>query len=120
MNPTYGDEDKIIWLRDRDSLARMKYVRERWQPSTIRTGPVKAPQGEILINYAVLKKTAAKAEEEGFCRRSFTLTSEDLQPGDRFCDPKGALQDSVPPEAIDPISVKAGKPSRRLKGENKK
>jgi hypothetical protein len=75
--------------------------------------------------YAVLKKTAAKAKEEGFCRRIFTLLPEDLrpeglQPEDRFCDPKGAFQNSVPPKAIDPLYVKAGKPCQRLKGANKK
>ena len=110
MNPTYEDEDKIIWLKDRDALARMGYVRERWLLCPIRTGPVKAPQDEMLIGYAVLKKTAAKADEKGFCRRIFIL-----RPEDRFCNPKGAFQDSMPPEAVDPLFVEAGKPSRRIK-----
>ena len=69
----YEDEDKIIWLKDRDALARMGYVRERWLLCPIRTGPVKASPGEMLIGYAVLKKTAAKSDEKGFCRRIFTL-----------------------------------------------
>jgi hypothetical protein len=47
------------------------------------------------------------------------LRPEDLQPEDRFCDPKGAFQNSVPPKAIDPLYVKAGKPCQRLKGANK-
>ncbi|MCX6674288.1 MAG: DUF6009 family protein [Methanothrix sp.] len=108
MIPTYEYEDKIIWLKDRDTLARMGYVRERWLLCPIRTGPVKAPPGEMLIGYVVLKKTAPKAEEEGFCRRIFTL-----QPEDRFCDPNGASRDCVPQEAVDLLSVEAGKPSRR-------
>jgi hypothetical protein len=109
MNPTYEDEDKIIWLKDHDALARMGYVRERWLLCPIRTGPVKVPLGEMLIGYAVLKKTAAKADEEGFCRRIFTLL-----PDDRFCDPMGIFLDSVPPEAVDPLFVETGKPGRRL------
>lgn len=114
MNPTYEDEDKIIWLKDHEALARMGYVRERWLLCPIRTGPVKAPQGEMLIGYAVLKKTAAKAEEEGFCRRIFTL-----RPEDRFCDAKGAFRDFAPPEAVDPFFVQAGKPSRGINGAEK-
>jgi hypothetical protein len=109
MIPAYEDEDKIVWLKDRDALAGMDYVRERWQLSPLRTGPVKAPPGEMLIGYAVLKKTTAKADGKGFCRRVFTL-----QPEDRFCDPKGDFRDSMPPEAVDPLFVEAGKPSRRM------
>jgi len=109
MNPTCKDEDKIIWLKDRDTLARMGYVRESWLLCPIRTGPVKAPQGEMLIGYAVLKKTAAKGGEEGFCRRIFTL-----QPEDRFCDPDGIFRNFAPPEAVDPLLVEVGKPSRRM------
>jgi len=109
MNPAYEDEDKIIWLRNRDSLARMGYVRESMLLCPIRTGPVKAVKGEMLVGYAVLKKTAARANEGGFCRRIFTL-----RPEDRFCDPKGLFQDYVPPEAVDPLFVQAGKPSIRI------
>ncbi|MDD1751124.1 MAG: DUF6009 family protein [Methanothrix sp.] len=117
MNPTYDDEDKIIWLKDREALTRLGYVRERWLPCPIRTGPVKAPQGEMLIGYAVLKKTVAKSDEGSFCRRIFTLQPGELKLVDRFCDANDAFQDSVPimpPEAVDPLSVQAGKPSRRL------
>jgi len=105
----YGDEDKIVWLKDREALARMNYVREKWMLCPLRTGPVKAAPGEMLIGYAVLKKTAAKADEKGFCRRIFTM-----RPEDRFYDPKGDFQDSTPPEAIDPLLAEAGKPSRRV------
>jgi hypothetical protein len=41
MTPKYEDEDRIIWLKDRDALANMGYVRERWRLSSIRTGPAK-------------------------------------------------------------------------------
>jgi hypothetical protein len=109
MNPTYEDEEKIVWLKSRDELARMGYVREGWRICPIRTGPVKASPGEMLIGYAVLKKTAVKAEEEGFCRRIFTLLTDD-----RYCDPKGIYQDLEPPQAVDPIFVQAGKPGSRI------
>lgn len=42
MTPIYKDEDKIVWLKDHDALARMNYVRERWLLSPLRTGQVKA------------------------------------------------------------------------------
>jgi hydroxyacylglutathione hydrolase len=105
----YEDEDKIIWLKDRDALAEMGYVRERRQFFSLRTGPVRAAAGEMLIGYAVLKKTAAKADERGYCRRIFTLKQED-----RFCDPQGAFRTAVPPNAVDPLLVEAGKIGRRI------
>ena len=112
MDTTYEDEDKIVWLRDHETLARMAYVREKVQLCSIRTCPVKAPQGEILIGYAVLKKTAAKVGSEGFRRRIFTLLPEDRDFG-----PESTFQETgavhVPQEAVDPLSVQAGKPSRR-------
>ena len=114
MDPTYEDEDKIVWLRDHETLARMAYVREKIQLCSIRTCPVKAPHGEMLIGYAVLKKTVAKVVSEGFRRRIFTLLPEDRDFG-----PEGTFQETgavhVPLEAVDPLSVQAGKPSRRLR-----
>jgi len=114
MDPSYEDEDKIVWLKDHETLARMAYVREKVQLCSIRTCPVKAPQGEVLIGYAVLKKTAAKVGIEGFRRRIFTLLPEDLD-----FKRDGAFQETapepVPSEAVDPLSVQAGKPSRRLR-----
>ncbi|HEX7445724.1 MAG TPA: DUF6009 family protein [Methanothrix sp.] len=120
MDLAYEDEDKIVWLKDHETLARMAYVREKIQLCGIRTCPVKAPQGEMLIGYAVLKKTAAKAGHAGFRRRIFTLLPEDLDP-DRDLGLDGASRETVPvpvpvpPEAVDPLSVQAGKPSRRLR-----
>ena len=112
MDPTYEDEDKIVWLKDHKTLARMAYVREKIQLCSIRTCPVKAPQGEMLIGYAVLKKTVAKVGGEGFRRRIFTLLPEDRDFG-----PESTFQETgtvhVPLEAVDPLSVQAGKPSQR-------
>jgi len=105
----YEQEDRIIWLANRESLAKMGYVRERFQIAAIRTGPVGPPRGEELIGYAVLKQTAAGEPGKGLRRRIFTL-----QPVDRYYDPQGIFRDRVPPEAIDPLKVQAGKPSDSL------
>lgn len=121
MDPAYEDEDKIVWLRDHETLARMAFVREKIQLCSIRTCPVKAPQGEMLIGYAVLKKTAAKVGDEGFWRRIFTLLPEDLELDRDFRQKgtEGTITETaptpVPPEAVDPLSIQAGKPSRRLR-----
>ena len=105
----YEQEDRIIWLANRESLAKMGYVRERFQIAAIRTGPVGPPRGEELIGYAVLKQTAAGEPGKGLRRRIFTL-----QPVDRYYDPKGVFRDCAPPEAIDPLKVQAGKPGESL------
>jgi hypothetical protein len=105
----YEQEDRIIWLANRESLAKMGYVRERIQIAPIRTGPVRPPKGEELIGYAVLKQTAAAEHGKGFKRRIFTL-----KPVDRYYDPQGIFKDCVPPEAIDPLKVQAARPSESL------
>jgi hypothetical protein len=112
MDPSFEDEDKIVWLKNHEALASMGYVREIIQLCKIRTGPVKPPEGEILIGYAVLKKTTENTDGKGFHRRIFTL-----QPIDRYYQPDGAFQKSVPLEAVDPLSVQARKLSLRLQME---
>jgi hypothetical protein len=108
MRPSYEDEEKIVWIKDRETLAAMRYVREKSLLCKIRTGPIRPPEGEILIGYAVLKKTAAKADEKGFCRRIFTLRPEEMG-----CDSKNLIVFHAPEEAVDPLSVQAGKPSKK-------
>ena len=105
----YEQEDRIVWLANRESLAKMGYVRERFQIASIRTGPVGPPRGEELIGYAVLKRTLAGEPGKGFRRRIFTL-----QLVDRYYDPQGIFRDCAPPEAIDPLKVQAGKPGESL------
>jgi hypothetical protein len=108
-NDYYVQEDRIIWLANHESLAKMGYVRERFQFAAIRTGPIRPPLDEELIGYAVLKQTAAVEPGKGFKRRIFTL-----QPVDRYYDPQGIFKDSVPIEAIDPMKVQAARPSESL------
>ena len=105
----YEDEKRIVWLKDRESLAKLGYVRERQQTTQIRSGPVQPSDGEILIGYAVLKNSTAKTSQEGFRRRIFIL-----KPADRYFDPEGVFKDSMPRGAVDPLQVQAGKPSQRL------
>ena len=106
-NYPYADEDKIIWMKDRESLARMKFVRQKFLFCSIRTGPLRPPAGEMLIGYATLKKSVPRVDEKGFCRRIFTL-----RPGD-LCGSLGdAAKLPLPEDAVDPLSVQAGKPGR--------
>lgn len=109
MKTGYDDEERIIWLKDRDTLSRIGYVRERLVSSKIRTGPVRPPAGEDLIGYAVLKKTALAEPGGGFIRRIFTL-----KPSDRCCGPQGSHEGSVPGEAVDPMKVQAGVAGRQM------
>jgi hypothetical protein len=106
VHPSYDYEEKIVWLRDHDALAAMDFVREGWLFCPIRTGPVMAPPGKTLIGYAVLRKTTAKTDERGFCRRIFTLRPEDHLRS----DVGGGLQKELPPDAVDPLLTEAGKP----------
>jgi hypothetical protein len=108
MRPYYEDEERVVWLKDHEVLARMGYVRERWLLCSIRTGPVKPRAGEVLIGYAALKKSTVRQSEKGFYRRIFILLPED-----RFFEPKGCFQNSLPPDAVDPLFVQAGQPGRR-------
>jgi len=107
-NYPYADEEKIIWMEDRESLARMKFVRQKFLFCSIRTGPLRPPAGEMLIGYATLKKSVPGVDEKGFCRRIFTLRPDDL------CDSLGdAAKLPLPEEAVDPQSVQAGKPGKK-------
>jgi hypothetical protein len=108
---SYEDEDRIIWMKDKTHLAGLKFVREIFLFSSIRTGPVRPPKGEILMGYATLKKTVSKVDDRGFCRRIFTLLPEDMDSEFKDAD---AIKHSIPAGAVDPISVQAGKPGRTV------
>lgn len=108
LRAKYKDEERIIWLWDRERLADVAYVREKWQFTAIRTGPAKAPLEETLIGYTALKKTAEKSGEEGYFRRIFTLRPDDRP--EVPCD----FGSGLPPEAVNPLEAVAGRPARRL------
>ncbi|MDQ1261556.1 MAG: hypothetical protein QG575_737 [Euryarchaeota archaeon] len=60
MNPTYEDEDKIIWLKDHDALARMDYVRERWLRCPLRTDFAEGFSSCIQRNYSATAKEPSR------------------------------------------------------------
>lgn len=113
MDQIYENEDKIIWLKDREALGKIAWVRERILVCSIRTGPVKPPRGEKLIGYAVLKRESAKDDERGFRRRIFTMPFQKEPLLDHGILAAGARKNSSPADAVDPLSVQPGKPSRK-------
>lgn len=117
MEPTYENEDKIIWLKDREALGKIAWVRERVLVCSIRTGPVKPPQGEMLIGYAVLERESTRDDERGFLRRIFTMPVQKELLLDHGISAADSRQNSKPEDAVDPLSVRPGKPSRRLGAE---
>ena len=118
IEPSYESEEKIVWLKDRETLVRMGWANENIVVCSIRTGPIRPPDGETLVGYAVLKKDATKDGGEGFRRRTFTRPNEDGAACSELFDRQGgnALKncDSVPEKAVDLLSVRTGKPSRNL------
>jgi hypothetical protein len=104
MRYSYEDEEKIIWIKDRATIAGMRYVREKYLLCKIRTGPIRPPEGEVLIGYAVLKKSAAKAEENGFRRRIFTMRPVEM-----------SFEYPASDEAVDPLSVQAGRAGKKVR-----
>jgi len=114
MDPTYENEDKIIWLKDREALGKIAWVKETVSVCSIRTGPVKPPRGEKLIGYTVLKRDSARDDERGFRRRIFTMPVQEEPFLDHVISAADARQNSMPAGAVDPLSVQPGKPSRRL------
>lgn len=120
MVPTYENEDKIIWLKDREALGKIAWVRERILVCSIRTGPVKAPRGEMLIGYAVLKRESTRDDERGFLRRIFTMPFQEEPLLDLGISRADSRQNSMPADAVDPLSVQPGKPGRRLGVEERR
>lgn len=118
VEPNYESEEKIVWLKDRETLIRMGWANENIVVCAIRTGPIRPPDGETLVGYAVLKKDATKDSSEGFRRRIFTRPNEDNALCSELPDLNGgnALKtcNSAPEKAVDLLSVQPGKPGRNL------
>jgi len=116
METSYENEDKIIWLKKREDLGKIDWVKETVMVCAIRTGPVKPPKGDLLIGYAVLKKDTAKDDEGGFRRRIFTgpVQSQGGTSLDHGIAASDAMHCPISSYAVDPLSVQPGKPSRRL------
>jgi len=118
VEPNYESEEKIVWLKDRETLVRMVWANENIVVCSIRTGPIRPPKGEILVGYAVLKKDATKDSCEGFRRRIFTRPNGDNELCSELPDLNGGNAfktcNSVPEKAVDLLSVQPGKSSRNL------
>jgi hypothetical protein len=107
-NYRYENEERIIWLKDKEALTKLPYVYESFVAARIRTGPVRSPKGYMLIGYSVLKKSVSRDQSEDFVRRIFTLKLIDEdQEGLRL----GLHDDSEPERTVNPLNVEAGKPS---------
>lgn len=118
VEPNYECEEKIVWLKDRETLVRMGWANENIVVCSIRTGPIRPPKGEILVGYAVLKRNATKDSSEGFRRRIFTRPNEDNALCSQLlgrCRKNSLIScDFFPEKAVDLLSVQPGKPSRNL------
>ncbi len=107
-NYRYKNEERVIWLKDKEALAKLPYVYESFVTAGIRTGPVRPPKGYMLIGYSVLKKSVPRDQPEGFIRRIFTLKLiDDDQEGLTL----GLHEYSEPERTVNPLKVEAGKPS---------
>lgn len=113
------DEERIVWLRDRKALAGMKWVLFSLRPFPLRTGPVRACAGEVLIGYAVLKKSVARSKDGVFWRRVFTRSLKEVPQGETPDDILDEIQDEIPDEvpegAVDPMTVFPGVAGRSIR-----
>jgi hypothetical protein len=107
-NYRYKNEERVIWLKDKEALAKLPYVYESFVTAGIRTGPVRPPKGYMLIGYSVLKKSVPRDLPEGFVRRIFTLKLID---DDQEVLTLGLHEYSEPERTVNPSKVEAGKPS---------
>ena len=107
INYQYENEERIIWLKDKEALSKLPYVYEIFVTGRIRTGPIRPPEGHVLIGYSVLKKSVPRDQPEGFIRRTFTLKLIDKDQEGLKLIPR---EDSQHERTVDPLKVGAGKP----------
>ena len=107
-NYQYENEERIIWLKDKEALSKLPYVYEIFVTGRIRTGPIRPPEGHVLIGYSVLKKSVPRDRPEGFIRRTFTLKPIDKDSGGLMLGPHA---DPGHERLVNPLKVEAGRPS---------
>jgi hypothetical protein len=101
------DEEELVWLVDPSEL---DYVRQFLNCYANRkdTKPRKGDfPGYGLVGYAILKPEA-KAKRGLYKRRYFWLNSND-----RYYKPDGIYKTGCPSEAVDPRTIRAGKPGEQ-------
>lgn len=108
-----GDESHIIWLHDPADIPGLRYLREQralLAGRASRVGPIDAGPRRIVVAYAELRRGP---QSGGHGRRYWCLRT-DADPGAAAEPVYGPGE--YPAEAVDPASVRAGKPSRWLGG----
>jgi len=108
INYQYENEERIIWLKDKGALSKLPYVYESFVTAKIRTGPIRPPEGHVLIGYSVLKKSVPRDQPEGFIRRTFTLKLIDKDREGLLLGPRA---DPEHERLVNPLKVEAGRPS---------
>lgn len=105
-NEYLQDEADIIWLVDPSGIP---YVREEdWLTTRRNSQPPKSTLEWQIVGYSTVKDNVKRSRGQNYHRRLFTL-----RPHDRANDPNGTYKIGYPAEAVDPMSVKAGVPSRK-------
>lgn len=100
------DEADIIWLVDPSGIP---YVREEdWLTTRRNSQPPKSTPDWQVVGHSTAKGKKRSRGQSYYRLRLFTL-----RPHDRANDPNGVYKIGYPAEAVDPLSVKVGVPSRK-------
>lgn len=106
VNEYLQDEADIVWLV---KPSEIPYVREEnWETTRPSQEPPKSTPEWQVVGYSTVKDNLKRERGQNYRRRLFTL-----RPHDRVNEPNGTYRTGYPAEAVDPMSVKAGMPSRK-------
>ncbi|MFF0745871.1 DUF6009 family protein [Streptomyces sp. NPDC004111] len=98
-------EVEIVWLEE----PTLDYVRQALDKVPTRRGKPRYARHGRLVGYANLAPEARRSHDSGlFARRTFYLL-----PHDRPNDPEGPYKVGSPLEAVDPDTVRPGRPGRK-------
>lgn len=98
-------EAEIVWLEE----PTLDYVRQALDKVPTRKGKPRYSRHGRLVGYANLTPQAPRSRDSGlFARRTFYLL-----PHDRPNDPEGPYKVGSPLEAVDPDTVRPGRPGQK-------
>lgn len=101
------DEAEIIWLVDPSGIPHVR--EEDWLTTRRNSPPPRSTPNWQVVGYSTVKDSKKRSRGQSYYRlRLFTL-----RPHDRANDPNGTYRTDYPAEAVDPLSVMAGVPSRK-------